>query len=108
MPDQEKLGGYNMDLHDAVLVLTDDGAACVLDVRPVAIVKLHGIGDHFGENRTFPVSLLGLVSRKFVLLRGCRCLLSSRNCVPSGLGVTRPLSLARRMVPNCLPFGSYQ
>lgn len=43
-------GEGRVDLHDAVLVLTDGGAACVLDVRPVAIVKLHGIGDHFGKN----------------------------------------------------------
>lgn len=39
-------GCFNYGLHDAVLVLAEDGAACVLYVRPVAIVKLYGIKDH--------------------------------------------------------------
>lgn len=33
----------SQDLHNTVLVLTDDSATCVLDVCPVAIIKLHNI-----------------------------------------------------------------
>lgn len=44
--EREKAKLFQYDLYNAVLSLTDDGAACVLYVLLVAIVKLYGMKDH--------------------------------------------------------------
>jgi hypothetical protein len=95
------LHGQGSDLHNAVLVLADNGTSGMLHIRPVPIFKLHDVSDDCKER--------GVRLVLPCLLGASEALLSSRNRVPGVVpGVTIPSSLARRISPKRLPSGSYQ